>query len=72
MTEAAGRAAGRFVGRAHDVITKSMSGSARAPDGRRFEEILEAEGVEGVKQARDAQYKGPWLPRRPDTDDTSK
>jgi enoyl-CoA hydratase/carnithine racemase len=64
MTEASGRAAGRLVGRTHDAMTKAMARRARAPDGRLFEEILAAEGVEGVKRARDQQFEGGWLPRR--------
>jgi enoyl-CoA hydratase/carnithine racemase len=63
VAEASGRAAGRLVGRAHDAITKSMAAAARAPDGRRFEEILQTEGVEGLKRARESQYRGSWLPR---------
>jgi enoyl-CoA hydratase/carnithine racemase len=63
VAEASGRAAGRLVGRAHDAITKSMSSAARAPDGRRFEEILQTEGVDGLKRARESQYRGSWLPR---------
>ncbi|MGE0385148.1 MAG: enoyl-CoA hydratase/isomerase family protein [Gammaproteobacteria bacterium] len=61
VLEASGRAAGRLAGRAHDAITLSMAGAARAPDGRRFEEILAREGIEGVKQARAQQYSEPWL-----------
>jgi enoyl-CoA hydratase/carnithine racemase len=61
VMEASGRAAGRLAGRAHDAITKSMSPFAEAPDGRRFEDILKAEGMEGLKKARDLQYKEPWL-----------
>ena len=60
--ESSGRAAGRFAGRAHDAITKTMSAMARAPDGRFFEDILREEGVEGLKSARAGQYTTPWLP----------
>jgi enoyl-CoA hydratase/carnithine racemase len=63
VLEASGRAAGRLVGRAQDAITKSMTPAARAPDGRFFEDILRAEGVEGMKQARAQQYAEPWLRR---------
>ena len=66
VAEVTGRAAGRLVGRAHDAITKSMTSAARAPDGRRFEDILKSEGVDGLKRARDTQYRGTWL-RRTDT-----
>jgi enoyl-CoA hydratase/carnithine racemase len=61
VMEASGRAAGRLVGRAQDAITKSMAPAAEAPDGRRFEDILRAEGIAGLKQARELQYKDPWL-----------
>jgi enoyl-CoA hydratase/carnithine racemase len=63
VAEVIGRAAGRLVGRAHDAMTKSMSAAARAPDGRYFEEILKTEGVEGLKRARDLQYRDAWLPQ---------
>jgi enoyl-CoA hydratase/carnithine racemase len=63
VMEASGRAAGRLTGRAHDAITKSMTYAAQAPDGRRFEDILRADGMEGMKAAREQQYRDPWLPR---------
>jgi enoyl-CoA hydratase/carnithine racemase len=61
VMEASGRAAGRLAGRAQDAITKSMAPAAEAPDGRRFEDILRAEGIEGLKRARELQYDQPWL-----------
>ena len=61
MLEAAGRGAGRSIGRVHDVLTRSMTHEAAAPDGRRFEEILEKEGMQSFKAARDTQYGEPWL-----------
>jgi enoyl-CoA hydratase/carnithine racemase len=61
MIEAAGQGAGRSVGRAHDVLTRSMTHEAAAPDGRRFEDILTREGMPSLKAARDAQYGEPWL-----------
>jgi len=64
MTEASGGAAGRLVGRTHDALTKAMAREACAPDGRKFEEILASEGIDGVKQARNTQFEGNWLPRR--------
>jgi len=65
VAEASGAAIGRMVGRAHDTITKAMSGHARAPDGRRFADIVRDEGVQGMKKAREAQFRGPWLePKR--------
>lgn len=71
MVEASGRAAGRLVGRTHDAMTKAMSGFARAPDGRLFDEIIAEEGVDGMKKARDQQFRGGWLPprTRPETKD---
>lgn len=62
MTDAMGRAAGRLTGRAYDSLTKSMSSRARAPDGRRFDEILQAGGMKELKRARDTQYTANWLP----------
>lgn len=65
MTEAMGKTAGRIAGRAYDTLTKSMSHHALAPDGRRFEDILREGGMDALKQARDAQYQGNWLPPAP-------
>lgn len=65
MTDASGRTAGRLAGRAIDALTKSMSGAATAPDGRRFEEIVQSEGMDGLKRARESQFSGSWLPRSP-------
>jgi len=62
VIEVGGRAAGRIAGRTQDVLVRAMSGRAKAPDGRRFEEILAAEGIAGMKKARDAQFTGSWLP----------
>lgn len=64
VSEASGVAAGRIAGRAHDTLTKAMSAHARAPDGRRFVDILRDEGVQGMKKARDAQFKAGWLDRK--------
>lgn len=61
VMESSGRAAGRFAGRAHDAVTKTMSSSAKAPDGRFFEDILRTEGIAGLKAARAGQYSAPWL-----------
>ena len=38
-----------------------MTHEAAAPDGRRFEEILDNEGMQSFKAARDTQYGEPWL-----------
>ena len=62
MSDAMGRAAGRLVGRAYDTLTKSMSPQAKAPDGRRFADILAEGGMDALKRARDTQYTGGWLP----------
>jgi enoyl-CoA hydratase/carnithine racemase len=61
MIEAAGRGAGRSVGRLHDALTRSMTQAAAAPDGRTFEEILARDGMQSLKAARDTQYAQPWL-----------
>jgi enoyl-CoA hydratase/carnithine racemase len=52
---------GSLAGRAHDVVTLANSARAAAPDGRNFRQILEEEGVRGVKHARDQQWRTPWL-----------
>ena len=61
VADAAGDAAGRVADAARAVITLSNSARATAPDGRTFREIIESEGVEGMKSARAAQYETPWL-----------
>jgi enoyl-CoA hydratase/carnithine racemase len=61
VLEAAGRGAGRSVGRLHDVLTRSMTHAAAAPDGRTFEEILARDGMQSLKAARDTRYAQPWL-----------
>jgi enoyl-CoA hydratase/carnithine racemase len=63
VLERSGRAEGRIAGRAQDAITKTIASQARAPDGRLFEDILRAEGMEGMKAARGQQYGENWLPR---------
>jgi enoyl-CoA hydratase/carnithine racemase len=70
IADAAGDAASRTALLAHDTVTLSASATATAPDGRRFREILDSEGMAGVKAARDQQYSEPWLRPRPPT--TSK
>lgn len=59
--EAGGRSAARLAGRAGDLVTKTMSRLAKAPDGRLFEEILNAEGPQGLKQAQRQQHTDSWL-----------
>ena len=61
IADAGGRAAGRITGLPHEVITRTASWLATAPDGRRFADILRDSGVEGMKRARDQQYRDPWL-----------
>jgi len=63
VAEAMGRGAGRIAGRASETLTLAMSGRALAPDGRPFDDILRAEGIEGMKRARDSQFVGGWLRR---------
>lgn len=59
--EAGGRSAARLAGRSADLATKSMSHLACAPDGRRFDDILKAEGPQGLKQAQKQQFTDSWL-----------
>jgi enoyl-CoA hydratase/carnithine racemase len=61
IADAAGEAVGRRIGAARDVITLSESPRATAPDGRTFREILDHEGMPGLKTARAAQYDTAWL-----------
>jgi enoyl-CoA hydratase/carnithine racemase len=51
----------RRLGIEHDAATLLASPRATAPDGRTFREIIAAEGVAGLKQARAAQFDTPWL-----------
>jgi enoyl-CoA hydratase/carnithine racemase len=59
--EAGGRSAARIAGRSSDLVTKSMSRFAESPDGRRFDDILQSEGPQGLKQAQRQQYTDSWL-----------
>jgi enoyl-CoA hydratase/carnithine racemase len=59
--DAAGRTAGRQVGRPYEAMTKLMSWQAAAPDGRLFTDILRDEGMQEMKRAREQQYKESWL-----------
>lgn len=61
VADAAGDAAGRVAARGHDAVTLSMADRATAPDGRTFRQILEQEGMAGMKAAREQQYSTPWL-----------
>jgi enoyl-CoA hydratase/carnithine racemase len=59
--DASGEAAGRLAASARDTVTLSHSDHATAPDGRSFAVIRREEGMDGLKQARAAQYETPWL-----------
>jgi enoyl-CoA hydratase/carnithine racemase len=59
--DAAGDAAARAIAVTNDAETLDAASLATAPDGRTFRSIIEAEGIEGLKQARKAQYDSPWL-----------
>lgn len=61
VADAAGDAAGRIAGQLSDAVTLADSGRATAPDGRTFREIIETEGMDGLKAARADQYDEPWL-----------
>jgi enoyl-CoA hydratase/carnithine racemase len=61
IADAAGDAAGRIAGAAHDAITLANTPQATAPDGRTFREIIDTEGIDGMKAARAAQFDSPWL-----------
>jgi enoyl-CoA hydratase/carnithine racemase len=61
VADAGGGAAGRAASRGFDAVTLSNSPRATAPDGRTFREIIAAEGIAGLKQARAAQYEEQWL-----------
>jgi enoyl-CoA hydratase/carnithine racemase len=65
VADAAGDEAGRKTALAHDALTLSLAARATAPDGRSFRQILEVEGMRGLKAARDAQYADPWLDAEP-------
>jgi enoyl-CoA hydratase/carnithine racemase len=69
VADAAGAAAGRHASLAADTATLAASARATAPDGRTFREIVAAEGVDGLKRARAAQYDEPWLRSRPDQEE---
>lgn len=61
VADASGEADGRAAGDEHDLATLLASSRAPAPDGRTFREIVETEGVAGLKSARAAQWTDPWL-----------
>ena len=61
VADAAGEAPARAAAVEHDADTLAASDRAAAPDGRTFREIIDAEGMGGLKAARAAQYTEPWL-----------
>jgi hypothetical protein len=66
VADANGESAGRRAAVAHDAVTLSMAAHATAPDGRSFRAIIAAEGMQGLKAAREQQYVDPWLRQEPD------
>jgi enoyl-CoA hydratase/carnithine racemase len=61
IADASGDAAARLTGAAMDAVTLTNSPRATAPDGRTFREIIDREGMQGMKKARAEQYDTPWL-----------
>lgn len=53
--------AGVVAGRAHDVVTLANAAHASSPDGRTFRDIIDTEGMTGLKAARALQWSDPWL-----------
>lgn len=51
----------RTVAPSVETLTRAASSLARAPDGRRFEEILASEGIAGLKRAQKEQFATRWL-----------
>jgi enoyl-CoA hydratase/carnithine racemase len=63
IVDAGGGAASRAAALDGDTIGLGAAARAEAPDGRRFRDILAAEGMAGMKAARAMQYDRPWLNR---------
>ncbi len=61
VADAAGGEEARRSGIDHDAATLRHAEHAAAPDGRTFRTILAADGMAGLKEARDQQYAEPWL-----------
>jgi enoyl-CoA hydratase/carnithine racemase len=61
VADAAGDAAARAAALDRDAATLDAADRATAPDGRTFRSILDAEGIDGLKRARAAQYDTNWL-----------
>lgn len=66
ITAAGGDSERRSAALDGDAATLAASARATAPDGRSFAEIIAAEGIAGLKAARQQQYREPWLRRDPD------
>lgn len=45
----------------NQAILNSLAVEATGPDGRRLLEVLEEEGIAGLKKARDGKHEEPWL-----------
>ena len=63
VADASGESMAREASVEHDANTLAASDRATAPDGRTFRQIIDSEGMDGLKQARAAQYSDAWLPR---------
>jgi enoyl-CoA hydratase/carnithine racemase len=61
IADESGEEAGRVESLSRDALTLQQSAGALAPDGRTFRDILQAEGMKGLKAAREAQWSEPWL-----------
>lgn len=59
--DASGEASARAAALDGDTATLLAASRATAPDGRTFRSIIATEGMDGMKQARAAQYSIPWL-----------
>jgi enoyl-CoA hydratase/carnithine racemase len=69
VADADGAVAARAAAIEADARTLEMSDRAAAPDGRTFRDIIDTEGIDGLKRARAQQYEEPWLKdRRHDVD----
>jgi enoyl-CoA hydratase/carnithine racemase len=61
VADASGDASGRIAALAADAVTLANSSRATAPDGRSFREIIDTEGMAGLKAAQARQYDSAWL-----------
>jgi enoyl-CoA hydratase/carnithine racemase len=60
VADAAGDVAGRAAADVHDLAALLASSRATAPDGRTFREVVETEGVAGLKSTLASQWSEPW------------